>query len=311
VSQSHTLNIAGNYNPNPRLSLTVNENFVDSLQPQLVQGPSGAPTSVIFAGTYLYDQVGGSASYSLTPRWTASIAGTWDIWRYAETTWATNNDHEDYSVTLSALYSIDPRTIVGVNYQYAGDTYSHPGFENGLNAYSNTGYLSLTHQFNPKLALVLNGGYTVRDAGDGTTSTAPSAYGSLIYNYGPIDTISLIAAESLSSSGLGYNRSFSAQENTSLDVQVNHRFTSRLHTAVEAAYVHSTFTAEVIGQHLVPQNVTPSDQSITAHLGIHYDFRVWLSAGLDYYYTRLLSSEVALVQPYSRDVIGVNLTLTY
>jgi hypothetical protein len=36
------------------------------------------------------------------------------------TAYATNNDHEDYSVTLSALYSMDTRTVVGVNYQYAG-----------------------------------------------------------------------------------------------------------------------------------------------------------------------------------------------
>jgi hypothetical protein len=311
VDQTHTLNISGNYSPNPRLLLSLNENFVDSLQPQLVQGPSGAPTTIIQAGTYLYDQVGGSASYSLTPRWTASISGNWDIWRYEETAWATNNNHEDYSVTLSALYSVDPRTIVGVNYQYAEDAYTHPGVKNGLNAYSNTGYLSLTHQFNPRLALVLNGGYTVRNSEDGSTSTAPSAYGSLIYNYGPLDSISLIVAESLSSASVEITQSFTAQENTSLSFQLNHRFTSRLHTVVDAAYVNSSFTAQVIGQTLVPQNVTPSDQSITGHWGIGYDFRIWLSAGLDYYYTRLASSNVRLVQPYSRDQIGVRLTLAY
>jgi predicted porin len=161
------------------------------------------------------------------------------------------------------------------------------------------------------LALVLNGGYTVRDSGDGSTSTAPSAFGSLTYNYGPLDTISLIAAESLSSASIGITRSFSAQESSSVALQVNHRFTTGLHTALAATYVYSTFTSEVLGQNLVPQNVTPSDQAITAHVGIGYYFQKWLDVELRYDYTKLLSSNVELVQPYSRDQIGVNLTLTY
>jgi hypothetical protein len=311
VNESHTLNISENYSANPRLLLSVNENLVDSLQPQLVQGPSGAPTSIIFAGTYLYNRVGAGASYSLTPRWTASMSGNWDIWRYQEATYATNYDHEDYSVTLSALYAINSRTIAGVNYQYAEDVYTNPGFKNGLNAYSNTGYLSLTYQFNPKLALVLNGGYTVRSSEDGSSSTAPSAYGSLIYNYGPQDSVSLVVAQSLSSASVAISRTFSAQRTTSLDLQINHRFTVRLHTVVEATYSDNTFTAQLLNQQLQLQNATPNDQAITGHWGIGYDFRIWLSAGVDYYYTRLVSSDAALVQPYSRDQIGVRVTLTY
>ncbi|MGD0061229.1 MAG: hypothetical protein ABSD58_17595 [Verrucomicrobiia bacterium] len=311
VDQTHTLNASVNYNVNPRLLLSLNENFVDSLQPQLVQGPSGAPVTIIQAGTYLYDLVGGSASYSMTPRWTASVSGNWDIWRYQEAAYATNYDHEDYSVTLSALYSVDTRTVVGVNYQYAADTYTHPGFDNGLNAYSNTGYLSLSHQFNPKLALVLNGGYTVRNAENGTSSTAPSAYGSLIYNYGPFDSISLVVAESLSAASVQYTRTYSTQQTESLDLKVNHRFTARLHTVVEVTYSDNTFSEEVVNQELQLQNAKPSDQAITAHWGIGYDFRIWLSAGMDYYYSRLFTSDVNLVQPYSRDQIGVRVTLSY
>ncbi len=206
MDQSHTLNISEIYSLNPRLILSLNEGFVNSLQPQLVQTAAGVPATIIQAGTYLYDVVGANVSYSLTPRWTASVSGNWDIWRYQEALYATNNNHMDYSVTLSAVYSVNPRTTVGVNYQYAEDIYTNPGFKNGLNGYSNTGYLSLTHQFNPKLALVLNGGYTVRNSEDGTTSTSPSGYGSLIYNYGPLDSISLIGAESLSAASIGYNQ---------------------------------------------------------------------------------------------------------
>ena len=311
ADQTHALTISENYSVNPRLLLTLNENFVNSLQPQLVQTAVGAPATIIQAGTYLYDAVGANVSYSLTPRWTASVSGTWDIWRYQEALYATNNNHEDYSATLSALYAINTRTTVGVNYQYGGDIYTNPGFKNGLNAEYNTGYLSLTHQFNPELALVLNGGYTVRSAEDGQTTTSPSGYASLIYNYGPLDSISLIGAESLSASSVGYNQSFGAQQTLSLDLQVNHRFTVRLHTVVEASYSDNSFTAALLNQQHQVRNTTPSDQSITAHWGIGYDFRVWLSAGINYYYTKLLSSDVNLVQPYSRDQIGLNVTLTY
>lgn len=311
MNQSHNLNISANYSATPRLQLTLNESFVDSLQPQLVQTAAGVPVSIIQAGTYLYNQVGGVLTYSLTPRWTASVSGSWDIWRYQEPGYATNYNHEDYSMTLSALYSMNTRTVVGVNYQYAADTYTYPGFDNGLNAYSNTGYVSLSHQFNPKLALVLNGGYTVRNAGDGTSSTAPSAYGSLIYNYGPMDSISLIAAESLSAASLQFTRTYSTQQTESLDLKVNHRFTARLHTLVEATYADNTFSEQVINQQLQLQNAKPNDQAITAHWGIGYDFRVWLSAGMDYYYSKLLSSDANLVQPYSRDQIGLRVTVAY
>lgn len=311
VNQSHNLNISGNYTVNPRLLLAVNENFVSSVQPQLVVTAAGVPPTVTIAGTYVYDTAGASASYSLTPRWTASVAGTWDIWRYDEALYATNNDHEDYSTTLSLNYAINTRTIVGVNYQYTEDTYTNPGPKNSLNGDSNTGYLSLTHQFNPKLALVLNGGYTVRNSGDGSTSTAPSAYGSLNYNYGPKDLISLVAAEALSSASVGITRSFSAQESTTLALQVNHQFTTALHTSIGATYAYSTFTSQVVGQNLVPLNVTPSDQAITAHWGIGYDFQKWLSAQLSYDYTRLISSNANLVPPFSRDQISLGMTLSY
>jgi hypothetical protein len=311
VSQTHTLIASASYAFSPRLLLSLNENFVDSVQPQLVQTIDKVPVTLIQAGTYIYDQVGASAIYSLTRRWTASCSGSWDIWRYQETAIATNNDHEDYSVTLSALYSVDPRTVLGVNYQYAANTYTHPGPKNSLNGEADTGYLSVTHQFNPKLSLALNGGYTVRTSGDGSSTTAPSGYGSLVYNYGPASTIALVAAETLSTANVGGTGGFSAQENTSFNLQVNHRITAKLHTIIEGSYVYSTFTLPIVGQTLVPHDVTPNEQFMTGHWGIGYDFRVWLSAAFDYNYYRVMSSSVLLAQPYSRDVVALRVVLTY
>jgi hypothetical protein len=311
VTQNHLLNLSENYSLNPRTLLSLNDTFVNAVEPQLVQNQSGAPATIIQSGSYLYNLVNGTLNYTVTPRWTASLSGSWDIWRYDEAINATNFDRQDYSMTLSALYAVRPRTIVGVNYQYGGDAYTNPGFRNGLNAYYNTGYLSISHQFNPKLALVLNGGYTVRNAEDGSTSTSPSGYGSLIYNYGPLDSISLTFVQSLSTSAAGFSRSYSAEETTSMDLVISHRFTARLHTTIDGSYSYNTFTAALRNQQLQVQNASPSYQSITGHWGLGYDFRVWLSAGLDYWYTRQLSSNSLLVEPYSHDQIAIKLTLKY
>ena len=311
VNQSHNLNVSETYAFSPRLLVSLSDNFVDSIQPQLVQTIDKVPVTLVQAGTYVYDVVGATASYSLTPRWTVSCLGNWDIWRYQEAAVATGNDHEDYSATLSLLYSLDPRTVVGLNYQYAADTYSHPGLDNSLNGEADAGYLSVTHQFNPKLSAALNGGYTLRTSGNGNTSASPTGYGSLIYNYGPMDSIALVVAESLSTASVGGTGGFSAQQNTSFSLQANHRLTARLHAIVEGSYVNSTFTLPITGETLVPVTLKPSEQTIVGHCGIGYDFRVWLSATLDYYYYQLTSSNAILAQPYSRDVVGVRMVLTY
>lgn len=311
VNQSHNLNVSETYSFSPRFLVSLNDNFVDALEPQVVQTLDKVPVTIQQAGTYLYNLIGASASYSLTPRWTTSCSGSWDIWRYQEAAYATNNNHEDYSVTLSLLYSLDRRTVVGVNYQYAVSTYSFPGRDDSLNSDGNTGYLSVTHQFNPKLSLALNGGYSLRTSGNGDSSTSPTGYGALIYNYGPQNSVAIVAAESLSTANVGGTGGFSAQENTSFNLQVNHRFTARLHTTIQGSYVYGTYTLPIVGETLVPVTVTPSTQTFAGSIDIGYDFRVWLSARLDYNYYKLTSSFAALTQPYSRDVVGVRLVLTY
>lgn len=305
--ESHNLNLSANYTFNPRLTLGLNEIFINSLEPQLVQGPANAPISIVHNGTYIYDTVSGTLNYLLTPRWSLSAGGSWDIWRYEDQAAAIANDREDYSASLSALYAVDTRTTVGVNYQYSEVTYVDPGLDNGLNAYANTAYLSLVRRFNPRLSGTLNGGYTVRRSENGSTATSPSAFGSLVYNYGLDNTISLTLAQSLSDATTSVNRQFSSQENTTSAIQINHRFTVRLRAQAVATYTYSSFN-----QPLSPtKTVKPNDQAITAHLGLNYAFRDWLSATLDYYRYDLTSSDSTLVPPYTRDQVNFGITLTY
>jgi hypothetical protein len=307
VNQTHYVTALANYSFNPRLSLAISENYVNSLQPQLVLGPANAPVTIVQAGTYAYNAVGGNLNFTLTRRWVLSVSGNWDIWRYQVSSVASNNDREDYSTTLSALYALDPRTIVGLNYQYAENVYVTPGPHNGLNASSDTAYLSVVRRFNPQLSLSINGGYTYRESGDGTVSTSPSAHGSLVYNYGPASTLSLTVAESLTSASLGGTRVFNAQENTSVALQVNHRLTARLRAAADLTYVYSTFTAPVVSG----VTLKPNERALTGRLGFDYAFRVWCSAVLNYYHTRLESSDSRLILPYDRNQLFMGIALTY
>jgi len=312
IDQTHNVTLAANYTFNPRLTLAVNENYISSIQPQLVQSQAGVPvpSTVIQAGNYTYDMVGGNLNYVLTPRWSLSLNGNWDIWSYAVSSVASNNNRQDYQMTLSALYMLDQRTTAGINYQYGQNIFVDPGLNNGLNAQWNTAYLSLVRVFNPRLSVQLNGGYTIREAGDGTTSTAPTGYGSLAYNYGLDSTISLTAGYALNAgatAGIGFTRQFSASESTTVALQVNHRLTQRLRTVVGATYVLGTFLTPVYVFTLSGQ-----DQSLTGHVGLSYSFRDWLSVVLDYYYTHYTESiSFFPVYTFDQNQISAGVTLTY
>ena len=171
--------------------------------------------------------------------------------------------------------------------------------------------------------------YTIRNSQDGSQSTSPSAYGSLVYIYGPISTITLTAAQSLNEATVGVNRQFSAQQNTSFVLQISHRLTARLRAIGDITYVYSSFTQPLgagattgpieVGGFQNPTfiesqgggTIKPNDQTLTAHLGLNYAFRIWMSAVLDYNYTELVSSDARLIQPFSRNQITTGISLIY
>jgi opacity protein-like surface antigen len=292
VNESHNVNFSANYTFSPRLTLSLNENYVSSIQPELAQTQAGVPITVVQAGDYVYDNVVGNLNYALTPRWNLVLNGNW---------------------TLSALYMLDQRTTAGINYQYGQNLFTNPGTNNALNAQWQTVYLSVVRRFNPRLSLQLNGGYTIRESEDGSMSTAPSGYASLAYNYGPDSAISLILGHTLtegSTAGFGFTRQFNASENTTVAFQINHRLTARLRTMVDASYAFSTF--------LIPVSVSSlsgQDESLTGHIGVNYAFRDWLSVALDYHYTRYSQSISGMPGipnfTFDRNQVSLGLSLTY
>jgi len=309
--QSHNASVSANYTVNPRLTLSLNDNFVSSLQPGVVQNPAtGAPETISNFGDYIYNVVGGSVNFGVTPRWTASVSGSWDFWRFQNVDQNVNN-HDDYVATVSALYAWDTRTTLGLNYQYSQTDYSQPGTNNGLNTYSDNIFLSAVHQFNPHLSLTIDGGYTLQESQDGSQSTSPSGSATLQYSYTD-STFSLMIAQSLSEASVGSSRSFSAQKNTSVALDFTHQFTRRLRSDLSATYVYSAFSAPLQG---TSTTISPTEQSITAHAGLSYAFQPWMSVGMDYYYTQLITSGglngIPFIEPYNRDQITFGVTLTY
>jgi Putative beta-barrel porin 2 len=305
VNQTHNFSASLNYAFSPRLVLGLNEHFVYSLQPQLVQTQAGVPVSVVQAGTYYYDNVGGTVTYAMTHRWSLALDGSWDIWRYQETSAAQSNDHEDYQATVSNYYALDTRTTAGINFQYARIEYTNPGFNDALNARSYTGYLSLVRRFNPQLSLRLNGGFTYRVSDSGDVTTAPSALLSLAYNYGHNSTVAATVATSLSSASVNVTGQFAASQNTSFALQMNHQVTARLRFIADGSYVYSNFKQPVVPGF----TVTGNEQSIVGHVGLSYALREWVSAVADYSYTELITNLAGL--PYSRNQVSLGVTLTY
>ena len=90
-------------------------------------------------------------------------------------------------------------------------------------------------------------------------------------------------------------------------LQVNHRLTVRLRALADVSYTYSTFTQPLFGV----VTLKPHDQAITAHVGLNYTFTEWLSAVLDYTHYDLTSSEAFLIQPYTRNMASIGITLTY
>ena len=306
VEENHSASVSANYTVNPLLTLSLSGSFISSLEPGLVLTANNVPVTIASAGSYIYDSVNGGVNYALSPRWTVAASGGWDVWEYQNATQATNNNHQDYSGTISALYALDARTTIGINYQYAQDVFDFAGLNNGLNGYANTGYLSATRRFNPRLSLTVNGGYTIRNSQDGSQNTSPSGGGTLVYNYNIDSSILLTVAQSLSEASVGVTRNFSAQENTSLALQINHRLTAKLRARGDVTYVYSSFTAP-----LTPTvTLKPNEQAVTSHFGLSYAFREWLSANADYYHTDLSSSS-PLIEVYTRNQVSVGITLTY
>ena len=66
---------------------------------------ANAPVTVVQAGTYAYNNAGGGLIYSLSPEWSVSANGSWDIWRY-QTAAAAIQREQLFVVGTGAAYGL-------------------------------------------------------------------------------------------------------------------------------------------------------------------------------------------------------------
>lgn len=306
IVESHVADATLSWRITPRLNVSASDSVRRGLDPGLVEQQGGVPIIVQQRGDYLYDSLSGRLSYDLTRRWTASINGGWDLWSYDVPAVASNNNLNSYNMLLSAVYSVDPRTYVGGNYQYSTVQYDNPGPDNARNSEGHAGYISFVRQFNPQLSGQLNAGMELRTFGSGTNSTqqtSPSFSGTLSYNFGPEDSLLGTVSYNLSTTEVG---AFRSTDTASARLLLNHRLTTKLHVAVSGAYVRSDF------QNPTPGSFLPAgliEDALEVNLNIAYSFQRWIEGNIGYTYDTV-SSQIAS-RSFDRNRVGIGLRLSY
>lgn len=303
IDQSHSAELAFSHTFTSRLDLGVRDNVVRGLQPELVQLTTGVPVITRIRGDYLYNSLNGTLSYALSQRWMLSLGGTWQLWRYDDPAISIANDLDAYQATLGAAYAINPRTTLGVNYQYGRVNYVNTGTGRARNSDSNTGFLSLVQRFSPKLSLQVNGGYELRDFDDGTSENAPSVSASLSYNYATRSAVTAGFSYQLSTTEVAAYR---ATEAASLFGQINHAFTPKFNASANVAYSLFTFRSPTPGSLLQPGL---EETGFQVGLTLTYEFRRWLSADLRYTYNQVTSDLGG--RSFDRNQVSMGLRLAY
>jgi hypothetical protein len=304
--QNHTLDLLLTHTFNPRLVLNVSESLRRGILPELVQQVGGQPIITQRRGDYTFDAVHADLNYTLARRWTIAVNADWDVWQYDDKQYADPYDRNDYGAGISALYTVDARTVAGLNYRYLMLDYAHSGTGEERNWDSHTMYVSLSERLNPQLSAQLNGGGQLALFGDGSSMFAPWAGASVIYNYGPDSSVSGGFSHSLMATEVGLYRS---SESSSVFVRLDHRVTTRLRVNAEAAYILSSIGNKTSDPAAA---LLPSSQDYDAwrlSLGMTYGFTTWLSATLNYIYDEL-NSNIAGYK-YNRNTITAGLRLIY
>jgi hypothetical protein len=325
VNQSNIGDAFFSYMFTPRLALNISDSVRSGVNPEEVMSQDGSPVIVQQRGTYLYNVVHGSLSYSLSRRWIMTLNGSWDFWRYAEKVWSVPYNREDYSASLSAQYSIDTQTFLGGAYQFSTVQYQTKNFATanwsdntwpGVNDPSipasanlrdgnlNTVYLFLNRRLNPQWAAQLNGGYQWTVFGSGayaTRQSAPYLNFSTTYNYGPQSAVSGGLAYSINVAEVAQYRS---TQTTSFYLKLDHQFTPRLTTSLYGTFNFGTYQNPLPGYPFSNQTST----SELVSFSLTYSFRRWLQLIANYTFDNVASD---VSGSYTRNRINLGLRLYY
>lgn len=285
VDQNHIFDLLCSHRFTPRLTLDVNDSFRRAISPELANTVNGVPRIERERGDYWYNALSGSLTYSASHRWTLSLAQLWETVSYDKSSIAKDSDHNSFSTSASATYTVDPVSSVGANVRYSFTLQREPGHNDERNSQSEAVFLSYTHLFTPVLGLNLAGGASFNQFGEGQSSVSPYASGSLSYTYLPDCTLSFIAGYSFFDTEVAAYRS---SDTFSMSAQLSHRLTPKCRVTLSAAYLlyqYRNRTEQVVAN--VPTN--PMENALRLGLSASYQLTRWLYADLSYGYDQVWS----------------------
>ena len=306
LDQAHIFDGLVSHTFSPRLVLNVSDALRRAVEPGYVDVDLTRNVQIQRRGDYLFNLASTDLDYKLSRRWTATLRGSWELWRYDEPTIATNNDRDIYTGALDVTYAVTPRTFTGVGYQHSTQTYDNPGSNDTRNSQSDIAYVSLNHAFNPQLSANSTAGIQLEEFGDGTKDTAPSVSASINYNYSRDAIASIGFRYSIAATEVG---AFRSTEAATTFARLSYKFTPKFGASANGLYSLSTFQNPVPGA-FAPGSTIPHDESIySLGLNLNYNFTRWCRGSLNYNYDHVISDVAD--RNLVRNRGGLTLTLFY
>lgn len=305
VDQYHTVDLLFSHTFTPRLVLDVQDEFRFGVEPELVSVQNNVESVTRRRGDFLFNNLTGKLGYNLTRRWTMSVGGGWEYWRFDDSNEATTNDRDSYDATVSAVYAIDPRTTIGGNYRYEQVDYT-AATNDVRNSHSHIAFVSVARRFNPKLTLQVFGGAELREFSGGTQETSPVANIEMTYDYGPANAATAGFRYELSTTEVGSFRNIQAEV---FYVRAVHRITPKLRVEGNVSYVYSTFQNPTTILTPAPD----TEYRLYFELDVTYDFTRWCHVDLSYILDKVDSNlpvEIA-DQSFDRNRVSLGLRMTY
>lgn len=300
IDQSHSVDLLLSHRFNPRLVLDINETMRRGVEPELVDN------AVIQRqkGDYWYNSLSAGLTYNISRRWLAKLTQGWGMWAYDNAGVASYSDRNDLQTSAAAIYSLNPSTALGLNYQFGTTMYKDSGPGDVRNFESHSVFLSLSHQFNPKLAVQVAGGGTIGVFSD-REDASPYASVGVSYSYAPGSSVSANLGYALTSSDVGLYRS---SDTLGLNAQINHRITRKFRASLSSALVlYSYNNLDPAVSSIYPADVNEEAWRLGA--GLTYEFTRWFSADVNYAYERVSSDLVG--RDYDRNRVNAGIRLTY
>lgn len=305
--ESHAFDFIISHTFTPRLVLDITDRYRRGVEQEISEVVPGGAVQIRKVGGRDFNTLSGTLAYNLTTRWTLSLGGAWELYRYDDRA-LDFLERDTYQITASATYLFNPRLFMGLNYRYLETEYRVYDPDAARDSESHLGYVSFVRRFSPLLTWSLNGGVEYREFDNGDTQTAPNINSTLSYAYAKGCAFSVSAYYGISdiTAGAGSRVSvgYRTSDNLTVGSQITHAFTPRLRGNLDVIWSHNRYKNPV-----TPLLSSTSDDTLRIGTTLRYYFTRWLSGDISYSYDRLFVDPSEL--GYDRNRVTVGLTAVY